>query len=105
MSVSAVIVYDENKRLPIHGVLATQDLHDLLPTQLLVFWMAGQIIQDERDATGSGVMALKHERVHFCSDVFIRESLLIFILKYKTFFCKLPLVLLNTITISPNFVF
>lgn len=83
MSVSTVTIlgwYFQNKSLPIHGVLAIQDLHNLLPTQFLVFWIAGQIIEDERDAAGSGVMAREHERVHFSSYVFVRETLLIFIL-------------------------
>ena len=100
---SAVILrYFQIKGLPIHGVLAIQDLQNLLPTQLLMFCMASQIIQDKRDATGSGVMAFKHECVHFCSYVFIRETLLIFILKNTTFVCKLPLVILNTNTNRKN---
>lgn len=75
--------YFEN--LPLHDVLAIQDLRNLLPTPRLVLWVGGQIIQDEGDAAGSGVMALKHERVHFCSYIFIREALLILILETKTF--------------------
>lgn len=57
--------------LPLHSVLAIQDLQDLIPADLLVFWVAGQTIEDERDATGCGVMAFKHECVHFCSNIFV----------------------------------
>lgn len=56
---------------PLDGVLAVQDLQDLIPTELLVLRVAGQTIEDEREATGCGVMALKHEGVHLCSQIFI----------------------------------
>lgn len=57
--------------LPLYGVLAIQGLNDLLPALLLMLWVAGQTVEDEREATGCGVMALKHEGVHFCPYIFI----------------------------------
>lgn len=57
----------QNVSLPLKGVLAIQGLSDLLPAKLLVFWVAGHTVEDERQATSCSVMALKHEGVHFCS--------------------------------------
>lgn len=75
--------YNHHESLPFHGVLAIQDLHDLISTDLLVLWVAGQTVEDERETTGCGIMALKHESVHFCSYIFIWKTLLILILKER----------------------
>lgn len=59
---------------PVDGVFVLQDLSDLLPALCLVFWVTGQTVEDEGDPAGCGVVALKHEGVNLCSDLFIRQT-------------------------------
>lgn len=73
----------QNKSAPLHGVLAIQDLRNLVPADLLVLRVAGQTVEDESDAAGCGIVSFKHKRVHFCSDVFIWKALLILILNQE----------------------
>lgn len=76
-------VLQYSNSLPLHGVLALQGLFNLIPANLLMFWVAGQAVEKERDAAGCGVVALKHEGFHLCSYVLIWQTLLVLILLEK----------------------
>lgn len=71
----------DNVNLPRKGVPAVQGSKDLLPAEPLVLRLAGQGVEDERQAAGGGVVALKHEGVHLRSQIFVRQALLILILE------------------------
>ena len=55
-------------------MLISQKALDLFPALLLMLRVCGQGIEDPGDATGCGVMALKHERVHFGTEVLVRQA-------------------------------
>ena len=59
---------------PGDGGTIPQETLDLLPAPLLMLRVRGQGIEDPGDATGCGVMALKHERVHFGTEVLVRQA-------------------------------
>lgn len=65
---------------PLYGILPIQDMDDLIPADLLVIRVTGQAVESPGDPTGCGVMALKHEGIHLCSDVLVRQPLVLLIL-------------------------
>ncbi len=66
--------------VPVHCVVSIQNLQDLLSALLLVLRVTSQIVEDPRYSTSCGVMAFKHECVHFSPDIFIRQTLLMLVL-------------------------
>lgn len=52
----------------------TQNALHLFSASLLVLRVGGQSIENPGDSTGCSVMALKHECVHLCTQVLIRQA-------------------------------
>lgn len=66
---------------PGNGGTIPQETLDLLTAPLLMLRVCSQSIEDPGDATGCGVMALEHERVHFGTEVLARQDAPILLLE------------------------
>lgn len=66
---------------PVQAVFAIQSLHDLVPAFLLVLWVAGQAVHGVHEGSCCGVVACKHERLHFWPYVIVRQARLTVILQ------------------------
>lgn len=66
---------------PGDGGRLPQEALDLLSAPLLMLRVCSQSIEDPGDAGCCGVMAPKHDRVHFCTEVLIRQAASILHLK------------------------
>lgn len=78
---------------PGDGGAVPQEALDLLPTSLLMLRVGGQSIEDPGDATGCGVMTLEHERVHFGTEVGVRQAVPLLHLRRQGESAALPLPL------------